>query len=268
MRDRRFGSENSLRRRQAHFGPARAVVVAGGTRRCAIHLRTGEHWWQRPSREQIDSFARQFATRSPEGDQWPDLPDMLTQLPGIDVAVVRLGPDSVQVRNSRGRSVIDRVVGDEGKGYRYRVVEGTDPLGYASSPSASRLMDGNYHDEQAWFAATRQTDRPDAVVQLIELNDSPRAGDINLYAIRGWTFTDEAGGHGGLKREEFVVPWLWVGPDLPAGAVLDGSRTVDLMPTMLDLLGRGRAIPPGLDGRSIADRLRSAGAAGNHAPVD
>jgi hypothetical protein len=155
--------------------------------------------------------------------------------------------------------VIDRIVRDGRKRYRYRVRSGTDPLGYASVPKAAALVDGGYHSADAWLAATLDTPKPDAVPQLVELNDSPRNGDVTLFAADGWAFAGgEKGGHGGLLAHEIIVPWIWAGPDLPAKASITGARTVDLMPTMLHLLGRAERIPAGLDGKSLAGRLRGA----------
>ncbi len=259
---KRFGREAPLEKRQQHFAAAEAVVVAGGNRRCAIHLRAGEQWWRRPTARQIDAFANSGAGQSPPGSAGPvgaGLPAALAAVPAVELAVVRLGDDSVRVQTAAGVGVIDRVVRSGVKFYRYRVTRGTDPLGYASNAEAAALMDGKHHDADAWLAATLDTPKPDCVVQLVELNDSPRAGDIMLFAADGWDFAPgDRGGHGGLLRHEIVVPWVWAGPGLPRGAAITAARTVDLMPTMLDLIGRPHAIPPGLDGRSIARRLRNA----------
>lgn len=261
---RLYGREVMFESRLNHFNKARAVVVAGGNRRCAIHLRHGDHWWQRPTPEQIKSFEQNHSTKYGKGVRvWfgppADLPATLAGLPAVDLVVVRLGDDSVRVHRKDGVGVIERTLAGGRKEYRYRITNGTDPLGYASDPKASALMDGGYHDSAAWLAATLNTPRPDCVVQLAELNDSPRSGDIALFAADGWDFTgSDRGGHGGLLRREIVVPWIWAGPGLPPKATLEGARTVDLMPTMLHLIGRGDAVGPGLDGQSRAEALKQA----------
>ncbi len=266
-REKLYGRDVPFEQRLAHFEAARAVVVSEGNRRCSIHLRADEHWWQRPTVEQIDRFHLAFGCygRRPQAGAAPDLLALLAGLEAVDLAAVRLGDDAVRVQSRHGAAVIDRVRREGVKLYRYRVLAGTDPLGYASKPQAAALMDGQHHDAEAWLRATLDTDRPDVVVQLAELNDSPRSGDIVLFSADGWDFSRvEVGGHGGLLRHEIVVPWIWAGPGLPAGTTIKGARTVDLMPTMLDLIGRSEAIPAGLDGSSLAPRLRRASGGGRN----
>ncbi|MHC4718598.1 MAG: hypothetical protein ACYS5V_16635, partial [Planctomycetota bacterium] len=246
---RMYGREVAFEKRAAHFARARAVVVTGGNRRSSIHLRHGDHWWQRPTYRQIESF--------PGGGG--SLSSLLARCPGVELVMVRRGDNAVLVRKATGTGEIDRVIRDGRKCYRYRVVSGADPLGYTRFPKARALMDNHYHDGRAWLAATLDTGKPDCVAQLVELNDSHRSGDIVLFASDGWALGGcEKGGHGGLLSHEIIVPWVWAGPGLPAGGRITGARTVDLMPTILHLIGRAEAIPPGLDGRSIAGRLKAA----------
>ncbi len=247
-----FGIGEEFEERAAHFADARAVVVTGGMRRCSIHLRNGKHWWDRPTEKEIDDFIR-LRANPPAGV----LPEMLAGYPATDLVMVRLSDNSVRVQNKNGVGVIDRIVQNGEKLYRYRITKGTDPLGYTSYPKAAALMNGNYHDADAWLAVTLDTPKPDCVVQLIELNDSPRSGDIVLFAADGWDFGGaEKGGHGGLLRHEIIVPWIWAGPGLPAKSSITAARTVDLMPTMLHLIGRDDAVPNGLDGKSLDERLK------------
>ncbi|MCK4626948.1 MAG: alkaline phosphatase family protein, partial [Phycisphaerae bacterium] len=262
-----YGRDELFEKRIAHFAKARAVVVTGGMRRCCIHLRSGKHWWVRPTEKEIDGFLCKHSAFShgnrPLQPVRGDTSDWLASMEPVDLLMVRLDDNRVRVQNDKGAGVIERIVRDGKKLYRYRVInrhrviEGTDPLGYASNPKAAALIDGEYHDADTWLAATLDTPKPDCVVQLIELNDSHRSGDIVLFAADGWAFGGtEKGGHGGLLRHEIIVPWIWAGPGLPAKSSITAARTVDLMPTMLHLIGRREAIPAGLDGKSLAERLK------------
>jgi arylsulfatase A-like enzyme len=119
--------------------------------------------------------------------------------------------------------------------YVYRVLEGEDPLGYASGPAASLV--GSPHDPDEWLEATAETEYPDLVVQLPEFFDSPRSPDVFLSPRDGYGFTSGyAAGHGSLSRSETVVPLVFAGPGVTPG-VLHAARTVDVAPTILSYLG-------------------------------
>jgi hypothetical protein len=74
-----------------------------------------------------------------------------------------------------------------------------------------------------------------------------RAGDIVLASAPGfdfrgpWEIPEHRSGHGSLTADHMLVPIAATIP-LPAAPM----RTVDLMPTMLEMLGL--PIPAGLDG--------------------
>ena len=121
--------------------------------------------------------------------------------------------------------------------YAYRVTQGTDPLGYASSGDLARFVAGGGHPSKEWLEATAQTEYPDLVVQLPEFFDSPRAPDVYLSPKNGYGFrAGKAAGHGGLSRSEMVVPFVFAGPGVVPGR-RPFARTVDLAPTILGWLG-------------------------------
>ncbi len=129
-----------------------------------------------------------------------------------------------------------------------RVVAGEDPLGWANAvPDAARA--GEAMTPQQWLDATIETDYPDLPAQILAYFRSRRAGDIAVFAADDWDFdnTNHAG-HGGLKRQETLVPLLLAGPGVPHGTIAS-ARTVDVVPTILQW--HGRAIPAWLDGRPL-----------------
>lgn len=166
------------------------------------------------------------------------------------------------VENGRGRALIDRqgVAGTgplDLKQYRYRVIDGQDPLAYTSSLRETGLLDGGFHDGRAWLEATSGTERPDVVVQLAELFDSRRAGDLNIFAAEGWDFSPEGvGGHGGVTAAEMLVPMVIVGPGIKAGGEIELARTVDVAPTVVEMLAGERVKEYSFDGRSLLEKLR------------
>jgi hypothetical protein len=193
-----------------------------------------------------------------------DLIQTLLALDGVLLAVHgdRGYPEShVEIMSTAGDAVVTRVRQDGKKLYSYRVSRGQDPLGYTQAPAAAALSDGRLHTADQWLAATIATEYPDFVSQLPEMFDSPRAGDLALFAQRGWDFANGShGGHGGLTRDETVVPMVFAAPDLPQGARLPYARTVALVPTLIDWL-RGRKDPAifrYFDADSLLDNLRAA----------
>jgi arylsulfatase A-like enzyme len=142
--------------------------------------------------------------------------------------------------------------------YKYRVMQGEDPLGYTSDPNARALCDGEYHASHDWLAAPAALAHPDIVPQQGEAFDSPRSGDIIIFAAPGWAFSlDYVGGHGGIERDEMLMPMYFAGPGLPPGGKVHAARLVDLVPTVLDLMGWRDSVerPHRFDGASIAGGL-------------
>ena len=117
------------------------------------------------------------------------------------------------------------------------MTEGSDPLHLADDSVA--LADGQFHSSEQWLSVTRRGRYPDLVPQIVECFDSPRAGDLMLFAAPGFGFHEtNRAGHGGLTREEMVVPMVFAGPGVPAGGHLPYARSVDVLPTLLEHLGR------------------------------
>ena len=92
--------------------------------------------------------------------------------------------------------------------------------------------------------------------------DHERTGDVCLFAKPGWDFGNtNKSGHGGLSRDETVVPLVFAGGGLPQGCRIPYARTVALVPTIVHFI-RGET-DAGLfrqfDERSLLDILRGAG---------
>ena len=171
------------------------------------------------------------------GARWEPLAAMLLARPAVDVMLLPEGPDRCLVRSaSRGEARVARV-GDK---LEYRRLGG-DPLCYRAD---LRGTPDALHD------ATLDTDYPDAVLQVLALAGSARAGDIILSATPGHDFRaryepiPHRSAHGALHRDHMMVPLLVNRP-------LTGRprRTTDLFASALDAL---HVAPPAvMDGRSF-----------------
>mgnify|MGYP006302405643 CR=1 FL=1 len=122
-------------------------------------------------------------------------------------------------------------------------------LGWASAVGADVLAGRRALSPAAWLAATADTQYPDLPPQIVAYFRAARAGDLAVFAAPHWDFrTVNQAGHGGLRPGDLHVPLLIAGPNVPHGT-LDHARTVDVLPTLLTLLGE--PVPPGLDGRVL-----------------
>jgi hypothetical protein len=168
--------------------------------------------------------------------RWSPLVEMLLARPSVDVVLLPETPTRCLVRSSaRGDAYVER----DGDVLRYRRTTG-DPLCYRADLHGTA---DDLHD------ATRDSDYPDAVVQVVALAGSSRAGDIILSATPGHDFRaryepiPHLSAHGALHREHMLVPLLMNRP--PARTP---RRTTDLFASALAALGV--APPPRMDGAS------------------
>jgi hypothetical protein len=161
-----------------------------------------------------------------------DLPQYLSELPGVGLVVGREGQDVI-VMSASGRA---RLIDCGGGFISYRSEVG-DPLGLG----ASRVQ-----HERRWFTTSFDGPYPDAPMQLLQLLRSRRSGDLTVIAspgtdLRGqWEIPEHRSGHGSLHAEHMhclvAANRRWNGP----------IRTVDLFPAILEHLGV--PTPLGIDG--------------------
>lgn len=265
---RRTKSESYVKRYR-RINDSDAVVIEGAWRRMVIHLKGERGWPFAPSVERVQQVVnargRSDAAAEP-GPPDPGEPIALQDWPGVGLVCSRDGPDRVRVTATEGQVLIQRRHTQAGPQYRLQYPDpARDPLGYRALPRLADFVNGQWRGSRQWLAATARTAYPDFVPQIVELFDSPRAGDIVLFARPGWGFEDEQtehrGGHGSCVARDMNVSIFFKGPGLAPGAGIPCARLVDVMPTALELIGeqeRLKHFPP-IDGVSIADELKAAG---------
>lgn len=228
-----------------------AIAMIGADRCCALHLRSNEGWGFPASTEHIESVV--FG-----GSRSASLLDQ----PAIGLVCLRGPANKVRVLATRGQAVIERRGEGRNAEYLYTVpAGGADPLGYLESPAVRAFVETGWRRGREWLTATIDTDYPDFVPQIAELMQSPRSGDVILFAASDWTFRENGhGGHGSALARDARVAFYFAGPGLPAGARTRPARVVDVMPTLLDLLGESARLEQAgaIDGVSIAPALRAA----------
>ncbi len=237
--------------RWQRYTPAQAIVIPNGVREASVHLRVAETWNERPTVEEILTFPTVHAVAA--GSR---LPERLLQSNAIHLVAVRVGEDAVRVYGREGSSEIRRTGGPHEASFTYVILGGVDPLGYATDERLRGWMQAP-HTSLEWLTATADLRHPDLVPQLLLAFDDPRGGDLKVFAAPGWDFsTDYLGGHGGLEREELIIPLYFAGPGIRAGHELPAARLVDLAPTLLELFGVEFAGEGPFDGVSILEQLR------------
>jgi len=83
-----------------------------------------------------------------------------------------------------------------------------------------------------------------------------RTPDIQLQGPPGWLVNNRPRGtsHGSPHGYDTQVPIVFYGADVRPGRRFEAARTVDIAPTIAELLGL--TPPPGIDGRSLTPLLR------------
>lgn len=166
--------------------------------------------------------------------------ERLGEQPEVDILMTQQEDGSIHVRSHKGEAVIK--FSAQGSKLGYQVI-GSDPFGYRKMPSEMT--------DRESLELTDGTDYPDAPAQALQIFRSRRAGDVILSAAKGsdlrlrYEIHEHKSSHGSLHREHMQVPFV---ANVPIAA--RPIRSVDVFPTILDLLGR--PVPSGIDGISLA----------------
>ncbi len=214
-----------------------------------IYLNKGD-WRDAVTLEDLRSFPRGDGKRI-------DLISGLVKHPAIELAIVPEAPDRVHVLAEGKHATITRRSFQGTEYFAYDVdLEGGDPLGY-SEDAATRdwVGDGRFHSADDWGHASAETQHPDALLQLTQLFDGDRAGDVVITAKTGWHFRprDYRSSHGGITRDDMRVPLVLGGPDVARGEI-DFARTIDVYPTLRRIFGM-KVSTERVDGRPLDEAL-------------
>jgi len=204
-----------------HLLDADASVMISGNSMAHIYIKSGDGWKRNSYIEEIN-----------------DLTEKLLGRPEIDIIAGRDSDGRVVVQSTRGQAVL----WIEGDKINYRNINGGDPFNYGKLPrkmSFDRELD-----------LTINTNYPDAILQIAQLFESSRTGDLVLSAKPGFDLRarhenpEHSASHGSLVREHMMVPVV-----ISTGSCKKNVRTTDIYPTILDFLELD--IPDKIDGSSL-----------------
>ncbi|MEW6054979.1 MAG: hypothetical protein AB1540_00055 [Bdellovibrionota bacterium] len=198
------------------------VVYGGGAKNNAeifLPASSGKDhasWKTRPSYSTILSNRKLFAT--------------LKALPSVGLIFVRKDNHKISPAEplpkqteivvmdrfeNRGEIVVRRDANTGELLYAYRVTKNRDPLGY-DLPKERNLRYRTYNE---WNDLSVERDHyyHNAVAGMGSYlySTNPAIGDLTLMHAQGWNFGDNAGGHGGLHKEEKRTIILASGPGIP-----------------------------------------------------
>lgn len=237
--------------RLAHYAKY-SCVTSRGDRYWAVYLRKPRPGWKTSEAPQFEDW---LARPSPEDlRRYPsregrrlDLVEEFLKMAAVDALAYRAGPGVVHVVTKDGTVEFAQPAGR--RDVRAKVIKGENPLGYAGTPAAA-LLDGAPHDDREWLRLTAETQYPDLGPQILPYFEGVRAPDIAVFAAPLWNFGfPNRSGHGGLRPAEMHVPLLMAGPGVPHERRPGPTRSVDLAPTLLHLLGR--PVPTDIDGHDL-----------------
>lgn len=213
--------------RRAYFNGFDTVVAYHNGRGAFLYFRGPTGWdGSCPTPAEVEAI---LTAPPPEQQLW--------NIPGVAVVTYLTGDDEAALRSARGVSHVQRRAGSEGPEFAY-LPGAADVLGYMGDPEVAAFVTDGFHPARAWLAATANQRLPDVVPHLIPLLHVHRAGQVVAFTDLGYSFVVESGGHGGLDRDELRIPFMIAGPGVEPGGTITVARSVDLVPTILTLLGR------------------------------
>lgn len=204
-----------------HLFDADAVNMISGNSMSHLYFKNGSGWDRKTYIEELDSIVNDLIER-----------------PEVDIVAGINLDGKIVIKSSRGEAIT--WIENENK-FRYEVVS-SDPFGF-------KEVSSSFNHREA-LEKTLDTNYPDAIVQIIQLFDSPRTGDLVVSAKPGFDLRakhenpEHCSSHGSLIREHMIAP---IAMNLKSKTKF--VRTVDIYPTILKFLDV--EIPNSIDGNSL-----------------
>ncbi|MDA2931063.1 hypothetical protein MYX84_14140, partial [Acidobacteria bacterium AH-259-O06] len=232
---------------QQFFDQHVRLVYGGGARNNAelflpslqsVEGKLTSTWTRRPSFRQI----MQYQGGENKGKNQPTLIEALKGIPGVSLIFVRKNNDEISAQmdlpDKMEILVLDRL---ENRGWiRIRRDQNTrqlvfgygldsetksDPLGYLDSQHKGQGVWKTYQEWNDW-CLENETYYHNAVAGMgaYLYSKNPSIGDLTVMHSQGWNFGANAGGHGGLHREEKLTVMLVSGPGIQSGSLMAVSK--------------------------------------------
>jgi len=211
----------------------------------------GDTWHHHPTIKQMKNFKT-----SGVGSPTLNLFKTLWEISGVKLMYYKddnCVPDKGIIHLERQEEETGKVLkgrieyyGKEGNQKTRYTYETKDLLGYEKYEESQVLLDNKEHIIDEWFSATLKTDFVGLIDQLPRYFKNPRSCDIMVSTRGEYCFNYEHGKTTGISpyshdiasRASMLVP-LIIGGSLEIPKMeLSYCKTTDIVPTLLDLLGK------------------------------
>lgn len=203
-----------------HLIDADASVMVSGNSMAHIYIKSKDGWNRNAFMDETENVVNELLGRNE-----------------IDIVAGIRSDSKVGIKSARGEAI----TWSENGNIMYKVV-GNDPFGYKKIPKKLTT--------ESAFKYTYDSNYPDAIVQLLQLFESRRTGDLLISAKPGIDLRarhehpEHCGSHGSLVKSHMMVP-IVMNKKVNSSYV----RSSDIYPTILKYLDI--EIPSGIDGKSL-----------------
>ncbi|KKM05120.1 hypothetical protein LCGC14_1757320 [marine sediment metagenome] len=211
----------------------------------------GITWHHHPTIAQMENFKTSGA-----GGATLNLFKVLWDIPGSklmyfpdDNNKVHKGIIYLRRREEKKGKIIKGTIEFEGIGRDQRtkyLFEKEDVFGYNNNKETSELLDNRFHTIDEWVKSTYNSEFVNIIDQLPRYFKNPRSCDIMVSTKGEYNFSYEHGKtignslftHDIAQRKSMIVPLIIGGSQEVPIARIPYCKTTDIVPTLLDLLGK------------------------------
>jgi len=166
-----------------------------------------------------------------------DILEWLREIEGVNRIYLRESPNTYSIFTKEGESKISRKTKGETWYYKYEIVKGKDPFSYDKHSVTESMIGGKFFTSQNWQNATCNAEALDIVDQIPRIFDCESiASPVIVSSSNNCSFkVKHKGEHDNENKSIRQVPLIIAGENIKIESV-NLVRTVDILPTVLDLL--------------------------------
>ncbi|MHA1931142.1 MAG: alkaline phosphatase family protein [Promethearchaeota archaeon] len=211
----------------------------------------GDTWFHHPTVDQLKKYKSTGI-----GNKNLDLFETIWKIPGVklmyhkdDDNTAKKGIINIESRDIKTGKVLKSKIEYNGTGKNQKtkyIFDEEDVFGYIKNEESNKLLDDKPHTIEEWIPGTLHTNFINIVDQLPRHFKNPRSCDIMISTGGEYCFNYAHGStqgtshytHDIAKGTSMLVPLIIGGSlDIP-NLQLDYCKTTDIVPTLLDLLGK------------------------------